>query len=97
MAKTKFGIGSLVKVSPRLVVFPATAIHAWADKEFTEYFPTKYRRLEQQERFTLLDSDVGVIMRIEKYGDKDAYLYQVRFMQTGLDLVVSERELKWAK
>lgn len=101
MAKTKFQIGNLVKVSPRLTMSPATAFHAskpsWADTEFTEYFPTKYRKLDQSERFTLLDSDVGVVMRIEKLGDKQNYLYQIRFMQTGLDLVLHERELKWAK
>ena len=101
MAKTKFQIGSLVRVSPRLVMSPATAIHtskpSWGDMEYTEYYPTKYRKLEQSERFTLLDSDVGVVTRIEKYGDREAYLYQIRFMQTGLDLVLHEREMKWAK
>ena len=101
MAKTKFQIGNLVKASPRLTMSPATAIHAskpsWGDMEYTEYYPTKYRKLEQSERFTLLDSDVGMVTRIEKYGEKEAYLYQVRFMQTGLDLVLHEREMKWAK
>jgi len=101
MAKTKFQIGNLVKASPRLTMSPATAIHAskpsWGDMEYTEYYPTKYRKLEQSERFTLLDSDVGMVTRIEKYGNKEAYLYQVRFMQTGLDLVLHEREMKWAK
>jgi hypothetical protein len=101
MAKTKFQIGNLVKVSPRLTMSLATAIQvmhpSWSDKGRIEYYPTKYRKLDQSERFTLLDSDVGMVTRIEKYGEKEAYLYQVRFMQTGLDLVLHEREMKWAK
>ena len=101
MAKTKFEIGNLVKASPRLTMSPATALHAmkpyWSNNELIEYYPTKYRKLDESERFTLLDSDVGMVTRIEKYGDKEAYLYQIRFMQTGLDLVLHEREMKWAK
>jgi len=76
MAKTKFQIGSLVRVSPRLTMSPATAFYAskppWCRVEYTEYFPTKYVKLDQNQRFTLLDSDVGAVKRIEKNGEKEA-------------------------
>jgi hypothetical protein len=97
MTKTKFDIGSLVKASSRLNICPATSFHVWPKQDKIEYFPTRYRRITPQQRNTLLRKDVGVVTRIEKLGSNDTFLYQVRFLQTGLDLVLHERQLKWAK
>jgi hypothetical protein len=92
MIKTRFKVGDIVRGSSTLTKGACTEWTQYRDRPY----PTRYKRIDDHLRYTLMHEDAAIVVRVEQcwHGQIE---YQIKFMQTGLTIIVPDRCLKWAK
>ncbi len=90
MSKTKFKfqVGDMVKASSKIGKHVFTY---WAKNR-----PISPVRLSDEQTKTLKNTDIAIVISKKRswYSKNE---YEVRFMQTGIKVILPEEQLKWAK
>jgi hypothetical protein len=87
--KSKFQVGDLVKASSKITKGVYTK---WGKANR----PIDCTLINDELKKTLQNTDVGMIVEKKKswYGRME---YEIKFMKTGLTIILPEEQVKWAK
>lgn len=90
--KQKFKVGDLVRGSSCL---NCSYYSIWTEEEL--HRPYGRKRVTGNKRWSWCNTDVGIITRIAKPGTCQNYYVEVRFLQSGDTVILTQRQLKWAR
>lgn len=92
MINSKFKVGDLVRGSSCLTKGACTE---WTDYRNSPH-PTKYKSFGESIHHKLKNEDIGIVVKVARSWLSQIE-YEVKFIQTGITIIVPDRCLKWAK
>jgi len=93
MIKSKFQVGDLVRASRKIEKEKGIYTRKWT----RENRPVDRVRITDELKKTLRYDDIGIITFKLKMEPYDFYQYEVKFMKTGITIILPEEQLKCAR